>query len=113
MRTAVSADGTAIAFDRFGDGPPIIMVVGAFNDRSTTEPLARALEQRFTVLNYDRRGRGDSGDTAPYSIDREIEDLDALIVAGRPVRAGRALAPLRNLLPSPATPAGCRCPSAG
>jgi pimeloyl-ACP methyl ester carboxylesterase len=81
MRTAVSADGTKIAFDRFGDGPPVIMVVGAFNTRSTTEPLARALEQRFTVLNYDRRGRGDSGDTAPYAIDREIEDLGALIEA--------------------------------
>jgi pimeloyl-ACP methyl ester carboxylesterase len=79
MQTTTSADGTAIAFDRFGDGPPIIMVVGAFNDRSTTEPLARALEQRFTVFNYDRRGRGDSGDTAPYSVDREIEDLGALI----------------------------------
>ena len=81
MRSAVSADGTAIAFDRFGEGPPIIMVVGAFNTRSTTEPLARALEQDFSVLNYDRRGRGDSGDTTPYSIDREIEDLDALVAA--------------------------------
>ena len=80
MGTAISADGTAIAFDRFGEGPPVIMVVGAFNTRSTTEPLARALEQRFTVFNYDRRGRGDSGDTEPYAIDREIEDLDALVV---------------------------------
>ena len=81
MMTAVSADGTAIAFDRYGDGPPIIMTVGAFNTRSTTEPLARALEEQSTVLNYDRRGRGDSGDTLPYSIDREIEDLGALIAA--------------------------------
>jgi pimeloyl-ACP methyl ester carboxylesterase len=80
MGTTISADGTAIAFDRFGEGPPIIMVVGAFNDRSTTEPLARALGQRFSVFNYDRRGRGDSGDTEPYAIDREIEDLDALVV---------------------------------
>jgi pimeloyl-ACP methyl ester carboxylesterase len=79
MGTTISADGTAIAFDRFGEGPPIIMVVGAFNDRSTTEPLARALEQRFTIFNYDRRGRGDSSDTEPYAIEREIEDLDALI----------------------------------
>jgi len=79
METAISADGTAIAFDRWGDGPPIIMVVGAFNTRSTTEALARALEQNFSVLNYDRRGRGDSGDTTPYAIDREIDDLDALI----------------------------------
>ena len=83
MMTAVSTDGTAIAFDLFGDGPPIIMAAGAFNTRAATEPLARALQQQFTVLNYDRRGRGDSGDTAPYSVDREIEDLGALIaVAG-------------------------------
>ena len=79
MQTAISADGTAIAFDRIGEGPPIVMVVGAFNDRSTTEPLARALEQDFSVFNYDRRGRGDSGDTEPYAVDREIEDLDALL----------------------------------
>lgn len=81
MMTAVSADGTVIAFDRFGDGPPVIMAAGAFNTRATTEPLARALEQRFTVLNYDRRGRGDSGDTAPYSVEREVEDIAALISA--------------------------------
>jgi pimeloyl-ACP methyl ester carboxylesterase len=81
METALSADGTALAFDRFGDGPPIIMVVGAFNTRSTTEPLARALAKDFTVLNYDRRGRGDSGDTLPYSIDREIEDIGALVTS--------------------------------
>jgi pimeloyl-ACP methyl ester carboxylesterase len=79
MNTAISADGTAIAFDRFGEGPPIVMVVGAFNERSTTEPLARALERRFSVFNYDRRGRGDSGDTEPYAVGRELEDLDALI----------------------------------
>ena len=57
------------------------MVVGAFNTRSTTDPLARALERDFTVLNYDRRGRGDSGDTPPYTIDREIDDLSALVAA--------------------------------
>jgi pimeloyl-ACP methyl ester carboxylesterase len=81
METAMSADGTALAFDRFGDGPPVIMVVGAFNTRSTTEPLARALERDFTVLNYDRRGRGDSGDASAYSVEREIEDIAALIGA--------------------------------
>jgi pimeloyl-ACP methyl ester carboxylesterase len=81
MMTALSADGTVLAYDRFGDGPPIVMLGGAFNDRSATEPLARALAEDFTVLNPDRRGRGDSGDTAPYSVDREIEDLDALIAA--------------------------------
>jgi pimeloyl-ACP methyl ester carboxylesterase len=81
MKTAVSADGTAIAFDRSGDGPPVIMAAGAFNTRATTEPLARALQGQFTVLNYDRRGRGDSGDTAPYAVNREIDDLGALIAA--------------------------------
>lgn len=79
MRTALSADGTEIAFDKTGDGPPVILVVGAFNDRATGAPLATALESQFTVFNYDRRGRGESGDTQPYSVEREVEDLDALI----------------------------------
>jgi pimeloyl-ACP methyl ester carboxylesterase len=79
MRTVVSADGTKIAFDQAGKGPSVILVVGAFNDRSTGAPLAQALESRLTVVNYDRRGRGASGDTQPYSLEREIEDLDALI----------------------------------
>src|SRR5260370_8913097 len=79
MRTELSADGTKIAFDQTGEGPAVIRVVGAFNDRSTGAPLAKALESRFTVLNYDRRGRGASGDTQPYAVEREIEDLDALI----------------------------------
>jgi hypothetical protein len=78
MNTAVSADGTVIAFDRSGDGPPVIMTGAAFNTRSATEPLARALAPRFTVLNYDRRGRGDSSDTAPYAVEREIDDIAAL-----------------------------------
>jgi pimeloyl-ACP methyl ester carboxylesterase len=82
MRTVTSIDGTTIAFDRFGSGPPLIMVAAAFNTRSgSCAPLAPALQDRFTVLNYDRRGRGDSGDTAPYSVAREIEDIDALIAA--------------------------------
>src|SRR5437016_12168291 len=79
FETVTSADGTVIAFDRYGDGPPVIMTVGAFNTRSQTEPLARALAARLTVLNYDRRGRGDSGDTAPYAVEREIDDIAALI----------------------------------
>ncbi len=83
METVRSADGTLLAFDRYGDGPPVILGAGAFNTRSATEPLGRALASQFTVLNVDRRGRGDSGDTAPYSVQREFEDLAALItVAG-------------------------------
>ena len=81
MSTVTSADGTTIAFDRLGSGPPVILVAGAFNTRSTTAPLAAALQDDFTVLNPDRRGRGDSSDTPPYSIAREIEDIEALIDA--------------------------------
>jgi pimeloyl-ACP methyl ester carboxylesterase len=79
MNKVISKDGTTIAFDRSGEGPAVILVVGAFNDRATGAPLARFLERHFTVFNYDRRGRGESGDTPPYAIEREIEDLDALI----------------------------------
>lgn len=79
MRKIISKDGTPIAFDQSGEGPSLILVVGAFNDHSTGAPLAAQLSEHFTVFNYDRRGRGESGDTAPYAIEREIEDLAALI----------------------------------
>ena len=74
-----SKDGTAIAFERSGEGPPVVLVVGAFNDRATGAPLAAALQECFTVFNYDRRGRGASGDTLPYAVGREVEDIEALI----------------------------------
>lgn len=74
-----STDGTAIAFERMGDGPPLVLVVGAFNDRSTAAGLASELSSDFTTFIYDRRGRGDSGDAAAFAVDREIEDLRALI----------------------------------
>ncbi len=80
MEKIRSKDGTAIAFDRLGDGPPVIVVGGATCDRAMTRPLAERLAQHFTVINYDRRGRGDSGDTAPYAVEREIEDIGALII---------------------------------
>ena len=79
MTTVTSADGTAIAFDRSGDGPPLVLVGGALSDRVAAGSLAEALAPRFTVFAYDRRGRGDSGDTAPYAVDREIEDLGAIV----------------------------------
>jgi pimeloyl-ACP methyl ester carboxylesterase len=83
FHTTVSRDGTRIAFDRQGRGAPIIFVVGAFNERATAAALAESLADRFTAFTYDRRGRGDSGDTLPYAAEREIEDLAALIeVAG-------------------------------
>jgi pimeloyl-ACP methyl ester carboxylesterase len=78
-RNVTSADGTRIAFDRLGEGPPVIVVSGILCDRHTTQGLAEQLAQRFSVINYDRRGRGESGDTAPYAVEREIEDLGALI----------------------------------
>jgi pimeloyl-ACP methyl ester carboxylesterase len=79
LRRVTSRDGTSIAFEVVGIGAPVILVVGAFNDRSTGAPLASVLSRQLTVYTYDRRGRGDSGDTLPYAIEREIEDLDALI----------------------------------
>ncbi|WP_437333385.1 alpha/beta fold hydrolase [Sorangium sp. So ce394] len=81
MKKTTSRDGTTIAFDQTGQGAPVILVMGAFNDRTTGAPLSAHLARRFTVLAYDRRGRGDSGDAATYAIDREIEDLDAVIQA--------------------------------
>lgn len=77
--TVTSRDGTSIAFDRIGTGPALILVGGALSERSAWAPLAQRLAPHFTVVAYDRRGRGDSGDTGPYAVDREIEDIDALI----------------------------------
>jgi len=79
VEKVTSADGTSIAFERFGDGQPVIVVGGATCDRAMTRPLAEELAHHFMVINYDRRGRSDSGDTKPYAIEREIEDLGALI----------------------------------
>jgi pimeloyl-ACP methyl ester carboxylesterase len=79
--TVMSRDGTPIAVDRYGSGPPIALVGGAFTDRRALAPLAQALAPYFTVLAYDRRGRGDSGDTPPYAPAREVEDLAAVLAA--------------------------------
>jgi pimeloyl-ACP methyl ester carboxylesterase len=83
MNTVTSKDGTTIAYDRVGHGPPLIVVGGAFSYRGFkgVVQLAEMLSGQFTVINYDRRGRGDSGDTSPYAVEREIEDLDAVIAA--------------------------------
>jgi len=85
MSTVRSADGTTIAYTRAGQGPPLILVDGALCSRSfgPMPKLAGQLTAHFTVYTYDRRGRGDSGDTQPYVPDREVEDLEALVaVAG-------------------------------
>ncbi|WP_248962932.1 alpha/beta fold hydrolase [Sphaerisporangium perillae] len=79
MEKVISRDGTPIAFDRSGAGPVVILIGGGPTDRSANTPLAELLAKDLTVFNYDRRGRGDSGDTAPYAVDREYEDIEALI----------------------------------
>ncbi|HEY8599224.1 MAG TPA: alpha/beta hydrolase [Thermomicrobiales bacterium] len=79
MDRVESKDGTSIAYERLGSGSPVILVGGGLTDRSENAPLARELAARFTVFNYDRRGRGGSGDTLPYAVRREIEDIEALL----------------------------------
>ena len=74
-----SEDGTSIAFDRTGDGPPVILVGGALSDRLAATSFAVELSSSFTAYAFDRRGRGESGDTPPYAVEREMDDLDALI----------------------------------
>lgn len=81
METVTSTDGTSIAFDRLGDGPSVVLVSGGSTDRTANAPLAAELASDFMVLNYDRRGRGPSGDTPPYAVEREIEDVAAVIEA--------------------------------
>ena len=83
METVKSADGTVIAYDRTGDGPPLIVSVGALCTRQTFA-APEDLRQRFTVVTYDRRGRGDSGDTEPFAPEREYEDLAAVAAAAGP-----------------------------
>ncbi|MGH2652843.1 MAG: alpha/beta fold hydrolase [Actinomycetota bacterium] len=81
MNQVTSNDGTTIAFDRPGEGPPVILVCGGSTDRMANAPLATLLAPQLTVFNYDRRGRGDSGDTSPYAVEREVEDIAAMIDA--------------------------------
>ena len=86
-RTAVSADGTVLAYEEFGTGTPLITVHGASAHRRLMRPTAEAFGRHFRAVAYDRRGRFESSDTLPYAVDREIEDLAALITAvgGGPV----------------------------
>src|SRR4026207_1577463 len=79
MEQATSADGTTIAFDRSGRGPALVLVGGALSDRAAAVGLAGKLAPRFTGVALDRGGRGDSGDTAPYAVERELEDIVALL----------------------------------
>jgi pimeloyl-ACP methyl ester carboxylesterase len=79
MPKVTSHDGTVIAYDKVGFGPPLILVLGALNRRSSGKKLMDLLAEHFTVVSYDRRGRGDSTNTLPYSTDKEVEDIEALI----------------------------------
>jgi pimeloyl-ACP methyl ester carboxylesterase len=85
VSTVRSKDGTTIAYDRHGEGAPVILVGGALQHRALDPSTVRLAEllaaAGLSVFHYDRRGRGDSGDTAPYSVERELEDLDAMIEA--------------------------------
>ena len=81
MPTITSVDGTRIAYDRTGDGPAVVLVDGAmcYRNAGPMRPLAALLRDAFTVYTYDRRGRGESSDTQPYAVTREVEDVHALI----------------------------------
>lgn len=81
MQLVTSQDGTRIAYDKVGNGPAVIVANGALATRSSGSELAQLLANDFTVYSYDRRGRGESGDTKQYSVKREIEDIEALINA--------------------------------
>ncbi|WP_395726587.1 alpha/beta fold hydrolase [Nakamurella sp.] len=84
--TVTSADGTEIVFDRVGQGPAVIVVGGALMNRSSPRETVQLLAERYTVHSYDRRGRGESGDVLPYSPEREIDDLVALLDEAGPSR---------------------------
>lgn len=86
---ATSADGTPIAYERIGAGPAVVIVDGALCSREMgpSRAVAEHLAEHYTVYIYDRRGRGESGDTATVTPEREVEDLEAVITAaGEPVR---------------------------
>jgi pimeloyl-ACP methyl ester carboxylesterase len=82
-RFVISRDSTRITYETAGDGPTVVIVLGALNSRKNGVKLAKLLANRFTAVTYDRRGRGDSGDSAAYSPEREVEDIAALIDAVR------------------------------
>jgi pimeloyl-ACP methyl ester carboxylesterase len=85
MSTVISPDGTVIDYDRYGEGPAVIFIGGAASyraiDEASTQTARRLAAEGFTTVDYDRRGRGRSGDTQPWALDREVEDVAALIKA--------------------------------
>jgi pimeloyl-ACP methyl ester carboxylesterase len=81
MQTVTSRDGTTLAYDRVGTGPAVVFVPGVFNLRNTCAPIAAELADSFTSYTYDRRARGDSTNVRPYAVEREVEDLQAMLDA--------------------------------
>ena len=83
MSTVTSKNGASIGFDKIGAGPALILIdaAGGFRGFGPMQPLAKHLESDFMVFTYDRRGRGESTETLPYAVEREVEDLEALIQA--------------------------------
>ncbi|RQG91711.1 alpha/beta fold hydrolase [Natrarchaeobius halalkaliphilus] len=79
MKTAKSADGTSIAYERTGSGPPVVLVHGTTADHSRWGPVRSGLEAHYTVYTFDRRGRGESGDAPSYRLEREFEDAVAVV----------------------------------
>src|ERR1700716_4224855 len=79
--SVTSSDGTEIVFESSGNGPPVVIIGGGPTDRSANSPVVELLATQFKVFNYDRRGRGGSGDTAPFTVEREYDDLSAVINA--------------------------------
>lgn len=98
MPSTTSADGTTISYDLAGNGPAVVFVPGAFNVRDTCAPLAAELASDHTVITYDRRGRGQSSDTTPYAIEREVDDLRALVKVAAAPRRCSGSPPARSLL---------------
>jgi pimeloyl-ACP methyl ester carboxylesterase len=92
VESVTSNDGTRIAFHRSGSGPPLVLVHGTTADHTRWTSILPALERRFTVYAMDRRGRGKSGDAEPYILEREFEDVAAVVDAARPKGARRGVA---------------------
>ena len=108
MTDVISRDGTRIAYDKTGSGPAVILIDGAFCSREfgPMKKLAAELSRSCTVITYDRRARGASGDTAPYAVQREIEDIDALmgVAGGRVALYGVSSGAVLALLAAAALP---------
>ena len=98
MQHIRSSDGTSIAYEKTGEGPPLIIIGGSLGDHRFYVPLAGELARRFTVYTFDRRGRGQSTDTQPYAVERELEDVAALVARPLSRRSSTATRRARHSL---------------